>query len=517
MMNRSRLLYFFALLTSLGTGFPTYAEAPVTPPTLQPSSQNSEEETLDVPRSRKFIYLTMGIDYDEKAPPMPSVITFKGDYKKISSVSYLKNTQTLHFVPKTEGIASLSIYNKSGKKIGEYRLIVRKSKLDAVAREIQSLLGDIEGVTVRILNNKVIVDGQVLLPADISRVVTVVGQFGDQAASIVTMSPMALRKISDFIARDINNPEIEVRALNDKIILSGWANSDDERSNAQLIAQFYMPPQVLDSKEAQDKIQRRRLANDGVVNLIKVKQQPAPPPSKIVQVVLHYVELSKDYSKSFHFQFMPNIDDSSGIQFQSGDASNSATSQFSGTINSLFPKLNWLTSHGYARVLESGTVMVKEGEKAHFERTSKMPINNVVGTSGAIASGGGEQTGIVTDVKPTLTGERSDSVDLDLSFKIMSPAGTTTSGLIVATNQIISQLVVRSTQSAAVGGLIVNNSVTGYNKLPSGVPTNPIISLYTSKDFSRGQSQFVVFVTPIIRSSASVGAEKIKKKFRLRD
>jgi pilus assembly protein CpaC len=99
----------------------------------------------------------------------------------------------------------------------------------------------------------------------------------------------------------------------------------------------------------------------------------------------------------------------------------------------------------------------------------------------------------------------------------MSPTGTTSSGLIVATNQIVSKLVVRSTQSAAVGGLITNNSVTGYNKLPSGAPANPILSLYTSKDFSRDQSQFVVFVTPIIRSSASAGAEKIKKKFRLRD
>jgi pilus assembly protein CpaC len=513
-------LYSISFLASLLLGLPSSAQAPAQTSSLQPPVQTSvsEEETLDIPRSRKFIYLTLGIDYDEKIPPMPGVISFKGDFKRVTGVSYLKNIQSLHFAPKSEGIASLGIYNKSGKKIAEYHLIVRKSKLDAVAREIQSLLGDIEGVTVRILNNKVIVDGQVLLPADMSRVLNVVAQFGD-AASLVTMSPMALRKIADFIARDINNPEIEVRALNDKIILSGWANSEDEQKNAGLIAQFYMPPLVSDT-DAASRIQRRKpnaSAPEGVVNLIKIKQQPAPPPSKIVQVVLHYVELSKNYSKSFHFQFMPNIDDGSGIQFQSGDSSTGATSQFTGTINALFPKLNWLTTHGYARVLESGTVMVKEGEKAHFERTSKMPVNNVVSTGGAIASGGGEQTGIVTDVTPTLTGERSDSVDLDLSFKIMSPTGTTSSGLIVATNQIVSKLVVRSTQSAAVGGLITNNSVTGYNKLPSGAPANPILSLYTSKDFSRDQSQFVVFVTPIIRSSASAGAEKIKKKFRLRD
>ena len=56
-----------------------------------------------------------------------------------------------------------------------------------------------------------------------------------------------------------------------------------------------------------------------------------------------------------------------------------------------------------------------------------------------------------------------------------------------------------------------------YNKLPKNTPDNPLISLYTSKSFRRNQSQFVVFITPIIKNSASAGSEKIKAKFRLRE
>jgi pilus assembly protein CpaC len=478
-------------------------------------ASDSEDETLDVPRGRRFVYLTLGIEYDEKVTNLPDVVSFKGDFKKVTAAALNKDGNSVHFIPKSEGVATLTLHDKAGKKLTEFRLIVRKSRLDAVARELQSLLGEVEGITIRIINNKVIVDGQVLLPSDMARIVNVIAQFGDQASSIVTMSPTAMKKIAELIAREVNNPEIEIKALNDKIILQGMAASEEEKRNAEYIAKSYMPPLVTDSKEVQEKVLRRRPANDGVVNLIQVKPQAAPPPPKMVQVVLHYVELSKDYSKSFRFQFMPTIGDDSGIQVTAGDTGSGFGTQFTATIKSLVPKLNWMKSHGHARVLESGSIMVKDGSAGHFESKTTMGASAITSGGQAVNGSGGQVVGIITDVTPTTSGERSDSVDMVLKFWVGAPAGRNGNELNVASNTINTNLVVRSTQSAAVGGLITNSAVTSYNKLPADVSNNPIISLYASKDFTHGQSQFVVFVTPIVRSSASAGAEKIKKKFRL--
>jgi len=105
---------------------------------------------------------------------------------------------------------------------------------------------------------------------------------------------------------------------------------------------------------------------------------------------------------------------------------------------------------------------------------------------------------------------------LDMTFSVSALVGQTAQGPLISDKEINTSLVIRSGQSAAVGGLITNQSMTDYNRLPANV-SNPIISLYASKEFSRNQSQFIVFVTPIIKTSASSGAEKIKKKFRLRD
>jgi len=504
----AKMKTYLVLILSLWVSWavPTFAQSPTT-----------EEETLDVPKARRFIYLTIGIEYDEKLNGTPDVIAFKGDFKKVTTAAYKKDISAIHFIPKKEGVATLTVHDKSGKKLSEFRLIVRKSNLDAVARELQSLLGEVEGITVRIVNNRVVVDGQVLLPSDMARIVTVVSQFPEKATAIVTMSPLAMKKIAELIARDINNPEIEVAALNERIVLKGQADSSEIAKNYEAIAKSYMPPLVLDYKEAADKIQRRKPANDGVVNLIQIKAQPAAPLPKMIQVVVHYVELSKNYQKSFRFQFTPEINDGgSGIPITAGDTGNGFGTQITATINNLFPKLNWAKQHGHARVLESGSIMVKDGSQAVFE--SKTTIGQqTVSQNGTAVSGGGQQVGITVKVTPTTTGERSDSVDLNLDFRVGAPAGTGPNGqLNVAQNIITTSLIVRSTQSAAVGGLITNQSTTGYNKTPPGV-SNPIISLLASKDFSHDQSQFVVFVTPIVRSSASTGAEKIKQKFRIRD
>ena len=188
-------------------------------------------------------------------------------------------------------------------------------------------------------------------------------------------------------------------------------------------------------------------------------------------------------------------------------------SEITGTISNLLPKLNWAKSHGHARVLESTSLIVQDGRTGILNAYSDMPYQ-IITKDGP--STGFKPVGIASKVTPVILGERSDTINLDINFKIDSFIGVDAAGPRTSTNQIETAITVRSGQSAAIGGLIRSSSSTGYNR-PDNVPRSPLISLYASKDFQRNQSQFVVFITPIIKSSASAGSEKIKKKFRLRD
>lgn len=487
-----------------------------TSPFARVAQENEIEEKRKPSRPRKFITLTLGVEYDEKLPEMPKVLKFKGDFKRVTNASYAKEINTLRLNPLREGIGTLTIHDNKGIAVAEYRIEVRKSKLDTIIREMQGLLGDIEGINIKIVNNRVVVDGQILLPRDMNRIYNVVSQYGDQATSIVSLSPLAQKKIAEFISRDINNPEITVKAVNDKFILEGPVNSEDEKNRAEVIAKLYVPALVLDKAEADKVVLRPKAANDGVINMIYVKPQSAPPPGKIIQLVIHYVELNKDYSKSFRFQFMPSLEDGSKLQFSTGDQTSGASTSITGVISNLLPRLNWAKQHGYGRVLESTSLIVQDGKKGVLNSFQEVPYTTITGDKGTPATSF-KKVGLQSAITPIILGERSDSINLTMEFDISALTGFSQAGPLTSNNQMQTDIVVRSGQSAAVGGLITNRSATGFNKFPDNAPTNPIISLYASRQFQRDQSQFVVFITPIIKSSASSGAEKIKKKFRLRD
>ncbi|MBX9767914.1 MAG: BON domain-containing protein [Bdellovibrionales bacterium] len=459
----------------------------------------------------KQIDLTVGLEHLESLSYLPSQPEFKGNFRNLVGLSYDPEDKKLRFNPKSTGTGILTVHDSRGVKVAEFLISVKKSNLNKVANEIKSLLSEIEGIQVKVINNRVVVDGEVLLPKDISRIQTVVNQFGDNASSIVRLSPIALRKIAEIIERDINDPEIRVRAVNGTIMLEGVANDEGAKAHAELIAKTFLPDVVQNPAKG-----IRMIARAPLVNMITLRAAPPPEPNKIIQIVVHYVELKKDYTRGFRFQWTPSLQDNTQVQFQSGgSAAGGLLSTITGTVSNLLPKLNYAKEHGHARVLQSSSVITENGTAGRIKSETNVPFQ-VAGAMGALSTQF-VKTGILTDITPTIISANSDSIQLKINFKLSALLGLSQAGPLTSDNVIETLVTVRSGQSAAIGGLVSNSSGVDYNKLPQGGGANPILSLFASKNFRRDQSQFVVFVTPVIKSSASAGAEQVKKKFRLRD
>ncbi len=468
-------------------------------------------------RTRQYITLTMGIEQEVKLPTMPENIETKGDFRNIVGVEYSKQQNVFRVNPKKPGFGTLTVIDKkTQKKVVEYQIDVKKSDLEKVAKEIRSLIGDIEGVSIKVINNRVVVDGQVLLPKDLSRIYRVIQQFGEQASMLVTISPLAQKKIAEFISRDINNPEIDVKAVNGKFVLTGYANSEDEKSKAEIISKIYVPDIVVEESEEKGLIKVRKCINDCVINLIAVKEKGDQPPPKLIQMVVHFVELNKDYSKAFNIGWAPSLgEDGSNIAISSGSGGGGVVTTLTATIGNLLPRLNWAKEHGHARILESTSLVVEDGKKGEIKQVTNQPYS-VLGKDGAQGTAFAE-IGIRAAITGVILAGNSGTVSMDMEFSLSNLLGTDSKGApITSNNTINTKISVRDKQSAAVGGLIRNATFTDYNRLPAGAK-NPIINLYASKTFQRKQSQFVVFVTPVVKASASAGSEQIKKKFRMHD
>ena len=465
-------------------------------------------------KKRQYINLVVGLTQDFKLPYMPNKPKFEGNFKNVATLRYASDIKTLRFNPIKPGTATLTIQDQRKRVIAELFLTVRTSSLNKIAQEIKTVLADIEGIDIKILNNKVVVDGQVLLSKDVNRVYNVISQYGNKASSIVTLSPIAQKKYAEYIERDINNPAIHVRSVNGKFIIEGVASSKAEKQRSEIIAKTYTPDIVVNKAESDGLIKKVKISQ--VINLLGIKKAPEKKPGKMIQLVVHFVELKKEYQKGFRFSWAPEIGDSSGMKFgatahaSSGGVSG-LVSSITGTISNLFPKLNWAKQHGYARVLQSSSVIVQDGKKGVVESVTQVPYqvlgaNGVPGTNFAKA-------GLVSHIIPNMMGGKSDSIKLTINFKVSNLMGVTQAGPLISERTINTIVVVRSRESAAIGGFVTSQSNTGYNKAPKG-GNNPLFSLYASKEFNRDQSQFVVFITPVVKASASEGSERIKQKFR---
>lgn len=146
----------------------------------------------------------------------------------------------------------------------------RKDKIHAMAKRIRTLLSGINGIEVCIIENRVNVSGQVELPRDQNRILSVVRGYEFAVDANVDVSPDSMKKIAASISKDINNPEIQVIAKNGKIVLQGLVVSEDEKLRAEVIAKVYIPPAL--TELAIDPRKPANFAQTGIVNLIDIKE-----------------------------------------------------------------------------------------------------------------------------------------------------------------------------------------------------------------------------------------------------
>lgn len=470
-------------------------------------------------RIKRHLNLVAGIKHDEEflIPNVP--LNLKGA-PELVDVQRIKGTDMFRILPIKDGSGIVTIHNKkTGQILVELRLDIRKQDIEKTLREVKAMLADIDGIEFKIVNDIIILDGFVLLPKDLVRLGNVLRQTGldQRVKNLVSLSPIARKKIVEYIAREINNPEVTVTAVGDFIKLEGVVNNDEEEKRILQIVNMHMPDIV--SEKTQDLgnftiLSRKVGSADGLIINLLTKRPPedkVEPPPKMIQVVVHFVEFSDRYMKKFNFIFSPSL---TGIgQAASAPRAPTSIGEIASIVNNLLPKINWARTHGYIRVLDTASVLTQNTVSASIKRTFK--INN---NGQATASPGGQQgasqennASLDVSVRPVIKSERTGLIELGLNVTTSPLSGTSLSSS-TTVNTLIS---VRDRASAAFGGIISKKSINDYGG-PSDTQ-NAVITLNHGKTYEKGASNFVVFVTPVIKSSASAGVEQVKKKFRMKD
>ncbi|HLD99154.1 MAG TPA: BON domain-containing protein [Bdellovibrionota bacterium] len=432
------------------------------------------------------------------------------------------------FKPLKAGDSTVTIRDVDGTLRVIFKVKVTSSDLLRIAGEIRDLLRDVEGLNIRIVGARVIMEGEVLVPADYTRVITVIGDesYAKSVINLVTLSPLALQVVAKRIKDDINAfaQNVTTRVVNGVIFLEGTVDNPDHSRRAAQIAYMYLPdPRPGDPMLKLDTAAQKTVRNP-IQNFIVISAPPAKKQEKLVRVTAHFVELSKDYNRLFGFKWQPGIS-SGGDQITVGSSQTGAAGgsggTFSATISSLIPKLQSAQNAGYARILRTSTVIVRSGQPAKLSEKTNFPYA-IQGSGGQLAAGNSE-VGLGMAVTPLILGQ-SEDIQLDLSLDQSAlVGGAPASGAppITAAQKVETKLYIKSNESAAIAGITASDIGTDFNKddpSPGSFEgnTDPLFTLLRSKRFRKKKSQFVIFVTPQIIDNASEGSEDLKKNFRIK-
>jgi pilus assembly protein CpaC len=424
------------------------------------------------------------------------------------------------------GTTTVTIRDNAGDIRLQYTIVVTATGSSSVVSELRELIGDVEGIRIVIKGGKIVIEGEIVVPDDIGRVSKVLVNY-PSVLTLIELSPQTqrviARKMSDELAKN-NLKDVTVRVVNKTYWLEGVVSNEEKKKLALIIAKAYLPPKLQTLAQTGE---GRFAAPDqpDILDFIAVNEKKEPQPApKMVKITAQFVELSKDYGRIFAFKWAPLMgQDSSQIsigQTESGNVTSTSSGTLSATISNLFPKLNAAKSAGYARVIQSAMVVTQNEKQAKIAKSTSIPF--AVGT-GETQRPQNAQIGINLSIEPRILEQENILMAVNLSVNLN--AGTTSTGAPITTNNSVeTNLIVKSKESAVIGGVVQSVSKTDYDKddpapitaQAGGQPVPPLFRLIRSKNYATSKSQYVMFLTPEIIESASAATEEIRKKFRRR-
>lgn len=523
------------LITLLGTGWiGSVAEAAKKNPRRSRLTRDTSETQAD----RRRLTLATGenriVDLDFAVHPDVKGRGIQIGNEKMLDVVVVRladESQQIVFKPLAAGETTVTVRDTDGNPRLMFDVVVAGTNLLRLTGQLRELLKDIDGIEITIRGGKIFIDGEVLVPNDYGRLFNILegknSPYSEVVVNLTTLSPLALQLLSKRIQTDISAfaPNVTTRVVNGQIWLQGSVENVQLFRRSERVADLYLPELKPGNPLEKDPTVLRVPPRTMIQNFIVINAPPPKKQDKLVRVTVHFVELSKDYKKIFGFKWQPGFTSDPQISIGSTDAggTGAAGSSFTATLSSLFPKLQSAQDAGFARILKSGTLLVRSGLKADLRDETQIPFA-VTGSNGQVTTSAAN-VGLSVAVTPLILGD-SDDIEMDLEMNQVNLIEGSGTAPITATHKIKTKLYIKSNESAAVAGVQSADVRTKFNRddpnpgafrSPGGsASSGPLFTLLKSKNYAKTKSEVVMFVTPLIIESASSGTEDLKKNFRVK-
>jgi len=394
-----------------------------------------------------------------------------------------------------EGRTSLLVWRHNNARLS-YLVVVRKQDPKEVVSELRALLGDREGIHVRVVGDRVFVDGETVTADDYERV-----------QQVLQLYP----SIRSFVRPSGNARKLAVDAVNRALQKSGLRGV-----SASIVGGVLVLEGSVESKEELKKVELvTRAIGERPENLVTVGAK------RMVLVEVAFVEASTGSSKLVGIKAPSSlISTGDGLSasvnivqplraFDSGQTQKAGSVTVSGSAATDFSAAARF-ENGAVRVLSQPRLVCASGERCEFLAGGEIPVLMATQNQFAVEF---KKFGIVLNVTPTA--DRSGNIATELYAEVSDldrSIGVRANGFEVPgfrVRDVKTSVTVREGETVILSGLFSYSEDKEVTKVPL-LGHIPILGeLFKSRSFIERKTELAIYVTPRLIAPAGEAAKQM--------
>lgn len=377
-----------------------------------------------------------------------------------------------------EGKTTLLVWKTSGQRVS-YLVSVRKQDPNEVISEIKRLLGEIEGVSVRMVGDRIYLDGQAYTTQDADRINEVVSLYPN-VKSFVKIAPNAKKLVAQnlnaaFQKAGLKN--VQANVVGATIFLEGSVESQQDLQKAELIT---------------------KAIGEKVENLLVVGIK------RMILSEVQFVEIRRNSRDRYGIKYPTDI---AGTVAATANVSQQL---FPGTFGEGVAaiglnagadfSIGFQGNDGYGRLLAQPKLVCASGEKAEFLAGGEVPIPLITNNQFSVEY---KKYGVILNLRPTAdrngniqTEIEAEASEIDASVSVSFGGSSAIPGF--RTRRVKTNVTVRHGETIVLSGVFSHDEQKSVSKIP-GLGHIPIVGeLFKSRGFDSTKRELVIFVTPRI-------------------
>ncbi|MEW6441500.1 MAG: pilus assembly protein N-terminal domain-containing protein [bacterium] len=369
------------------------------------------------------------------------------------------------------GTTDLVAWDAQGRQTTTTIQVMAKD-IGLVRDEVQAVLGEVEGILIRTVGERVVVDGEVFTRQDFERIRHVCAMYPKDVTVLARMSSAITRLIASEINRCLTKngyPDVRAEGVGGKIFLEGTVGVKEDLETVQTLSTAYF---------------------DSCVNLVRVGGKL----DRLVLIDIQFVEVGKRYLEKIGL----NWDDVARVQvdevtflrdmvrgtWEQGDAILTGADDFGVNVN-------LLESDALARTLAHPRLVCKSGEKAEFIAGGEIPLPLITEERILITY---KSFGIILKISPIAHRDGKISASVEAESSTIDNAISVGGYPGFKKRSVETYVTLDKEKVLTLSGLVNQSDTKGVERVPL-IGKLPIIGeLFKSRDFSNDQSELVIFL-----------------------